>query len=61
MRYMIRLVYHCKRGKVSEMTAGLKAVDQQKWALARGFCGISMPAEETLSQASATLVKTSSW
>jgi hypothetical protein len=28
MRYMIRLVYHCKRGKVLEMTEGLKAVDQ---------------------------------
>lgn len=27
MRYMIRLVYHCKRGKVLEMTEGLKAVD----------------------------------
>lgn len=28
MRYMIRLIYHCKRGKVLEMTEGLKAVDQ---------------------------------
>ncbi|MBM3224755.1 MAG: hypothetical protein FJZ47_13250 [Candidatus Tectomicrobia bacterium] len=27
MRYMIRLVYHCKRSKVLDVIAGLKGVD----------------------------------
>ena len=28
MRYMIRLVYHCHRGKVMEVIEGLKVLDQ---------------------------------
>lgn len=28
MRYMIRLVYHCHRGKVLEVIEGLKVLDQ---------------------------------